>query len=174
MQYLTLDIIKKHLNLDSDFTDDDSYLEMLGGVVEQVVEKHIDVKFEVLKTENGGELPLPLKQAMLLLLGTYYSNRENIAFASGAEVPTTYKYLISLYQNYGDYIGDETSVFDEIYALFIKNTENISALGDKVEKNTEDIEEIKKHKLSGGTSIDIDDEDYTHTINLDDINQGEY
>jgi hypothetical protein len=101
MQYLKLDLIKKHLNMDESFHDDDSYLEALGDVVEEVTEKHIDVSLKKLTADNNGKIPTPLKQAMLLLLGTYYSNRENVAFASSAEIPLSYSYLLSLYQNYG-------------------------------------------------------------------------
>ena len=101
MEYLNLDLIKKHLNIDSDFHDDDSYIEALGDVVEEITEKHIDVSLKTLTVDNKGKIPTPLKQAMLLLLGTYYSNRENVAFASSAEIPLSYSYLLSLYQNYG-------------------------------------------------------------------------
>ena len=101
MQYLKLDLIKKHLNMDESFHNDDSYLEALGDVVEEVTEKHIDVSLKKLTADNNGKIPTPLLQAMLLLLGTYYSNRENVAFASSAEIPVTYSYLLSLYQNYG-------------------------------------------------------------------------
>ena len=87
--------------MDESFHDDDSYLEALGDVVEEVTEKHIDVSFKKLTADNNGKIPTLLQQAMLLLLGTYYSNRENIAFASSAEIPVTYSYLLSLYQNYG-------------------------------------------------------------------------
>ena len=102
MQYLNLDLIKKHLNIDSDFHDDDSYLEALGDVVEEVTEKHIDVSLKKLTADNNGKIPTPLKQAMLLLLGTYYNNRENVAFASSSEIPLSFSYLLSLYQNYGE------------------------------------------------------------------------
>lgn len=101
MQYLKLDLIKKHLNIDSDFHDDDSYLEALGDVVEKVTEKHIDISLKKLTADNNGKIPAPLIHSMLLLIGTYYSNRENIAFASSAEIPLSYSYLLSLYQNYG-------------------------------------------------------------------------
>lgn len=101
MEYLNLDLIKKHLNIDSDFHDDDSYIEALGDVVEEVTEKQIDVSLNKLTAENNGKIPTPLIQAMLLLLGTYYNNRENIAFASSTEIPLSYSYLLSLYQNYG-------------------------------------------------------------------------
>lgn len=87
--------------MDESFHDDDSYLEALGDIVEEVSEKHIDVSLNKLTADNNGKIPTPLKQAMLLLLGTYYNNRENIAFASSAEIPLSYSYLLSLYQNYG-------------------------------------------------------------------------
>ena len=86
--------------MDESFHDDDSYLEALGDIVEEVTEKHIDVSLKKL-TDNNDKLPAPLIHAMLLLCGTYYSNRENIAFASSAEIPLSYSYLLSLYQNYG-------------------------------------------------------------------------
>ena len=101
MQYLKLELIKKHLNMDESFHDDDSYLEALGDVVEEITEKHIDVSLKTLTADNNGKIPTPLKQAMLLLLGTYYNNRENVAFGSSSEIPVTYSYLLSLYQNYG-------------------------------------------------------------------------
>lgn len=101
MEYLNLDLIKKHLNVDNGFHDDDSYIEALADVAEEVTEKHIDVSLKKLTVDNKGKIPTPLKQAMLLLLGTYYSNRENVAFASSAEIPLSYSYLLSLYQNYG-------------------------------------------------------------------------
>ena len=86
--------------MDESFHDDDSYLEALGDVVEEVTEKHIDVSLNNLTADNNGKIPTPLKQAMLLLCGSYYSNRENVAFASSAEIPLSYSYLLSLYQNY--------------------------------------------------------------------------
>ena len=33
MKYLTLDLIKKHLNMNADYTAEDDYLTMLGGAV---------------------------------------------------------------------------------------------------------------------------------------------
>ena len=42
---IELSRIKKHLNLDEDFTEDDAYIESLEEVAEGLVEKHIDAKF---------------------------------------------------------------------------------------------------------------------------------
>lgn len=104
MTYLTLEQIKKHLNIDSYYTDDDSYLTSLADVVEMVVEKHIDNSLVSLQSE-GGVLPPPLQHAMLLLIGNFYATRESIAFVTSSEIPLSYNYLLDLFKNYnGEYI----------------------------------------------------------------------
>ena len=40
--YLQLNQIKKHLNIDADFHDDDNYIQQLINVAEIAVERHID------------------------------------------------------------------------------------------------------------------------------------
>lgn len=101
--YIQLNKIKKHLNLDTQFTDDDNYLLSLEDVAEKVVEANIDTKLD--KLEDGeGAIPSPLIQAMLLIIANFYANRESVAFAQTHEVPKSYQYLIDLYRNYrGDY-----------------------------------------------------------------------
>lgn len=98
--FLTIEEVKKHLNIDSQFTEDDAYLESLVTVSEAIVEKHIDMKLDVLASKSGGTLPKPLLQAMLLQIGTLYENRESVAYAASNEVPNTYSYILSLYKNY--------------------------------------------------------------------------
>lgn len=97
--YITLEEIKKHLNIDSNFTDDDNYLLSLEKVAEDSVSKHIDNDLINLENENG-EIPNALKHALLLMIGTFYSKRESVSFASVTEVPLAYEYLLSLYKNY--------------------------------------------------------------------------
>lgn len=97
--YIQLYQIKKHLNINEDFRDDDEYLMQLEEVAERVVETNIDTKLE--KLENGdGDIPSPLTQAMLLLIANFYANRESVAFANSVNVPYSYQYLIDLYRNY--------------------------------------------------------------------------
>ena len=109
MTFLTLDQIKKHLNIDSYFHDDDQYLSDLGSVAELSVEKHIDYPLNVIADKNEGELPMPIIQAMLLLIGTLYLNRESVSFGTAVPVPHAYDYLIALYQNY-----DHITKFDSL------------------------------------------------------------
>ena len=103
--YLQLYQIKKHLNINEDFHDDDEYLVDLSLAVENIVQKHIDV--ELTELEDGeGNIPSPLSHAMLLLIGTYYASRESVAFVSANPLPHAYEYIIALYKNYnGSHLG---------------------------------------------------------------------
>lgn len=97
--FLSLQEVKKHLNIDEFFHDDDEYLNHLVLVAEKVVEKHIDRDFNTLM--NGlGELPPPILHSMLLFIGDMYQSRESISFASAQELPNSFKYLLGLYQDY--------------------------------------------------------------------------
>lgn len=97
--YITVEEIKKHLNIDSYFTDDDEYLESLIEVAEKVVEAHIDCSFNDL-LDDDGNLPVPIIQAMKLFVGNMYQSRESVAFAQANEIPNGYDYLLSLYKDY--------------------------------------------------------------------------
>ena len=97
--FITLDRIKKHLNIDNYFEDDDEYLLYLESVAETVVEQHIDKNLSDLLDTNG-ELPTPLVHAMLLLIGNMYNNRESVTTGFALEVPLSYSYILDLYKNY--------------------------------------------------------------------------
>lgn len=96
---IPIDLVKKHLNIDPDFYDDDQYLLGLIEVAEQTVKVHVNEDLDVLAEKNGGCLPAPLFQAMLLQIGNLYQNREIIGTKSQA-LPYNYQYLIDLYKNY--------------------------------------------------------------------------
>ena len=98
--FLEIDRIKKHLNIDDYYKDDDNYLVYLYEVAEKVVEKHTDTSLKKIAEENGGELPPPILHAMLLFIGDMYKSRESISFGSVASIPFSYEYILSLYKNY--------------------------------------------------------------------------
>lgn len=100
--YVNLAQIKKHLNIDSDFNEDDTYLLTLAEVAEKAVEKHINQRLSSLCEESGGELPPPLLHAILLFIGNLYLSRESITYSSVTEVPMSYNYLLDLYKNYNN------------------------------------------------------------------------
>lgn len=100
--FLTLERIKRHINIDADFTEDDNYLISLAEVAEATVQRHIDSNLSELCEETGGALPAPLLHAMLLFIGDMYLNRESVAFSNATEIPFSYDYLLSLYKNYNN------------------------------------------------------------------------
>ena len=99
--FITLDRIKKHLNIDDYYKEDDEYINALYEVAEKVVEKHTDTILKDVAEDNGGELPPPILHAMLLFIGDMYKNRESISFTSASQIPFSYDYILSLYKNYG-------------------------------------------------------------------------
>lgn len=162
MNYLTLDLIKRHLQIDPDYTADDSYLELLGGACEEAVGMVIDDDMSGLTEEHDGTLPLPLQQACLLLIGTYYSNRESNAYGiSVTEVPLGFTYLTNLYRNY--YGGEDE-------AMMLKE------LTKKVEELTKYMEFDSKRVITGDTGVNVTTQNSgeTTTIAVDEIDEGEY
>lgn len=97
-QYLTLSDVKAHLLVDSSV--DDAYITALMDVAEKAVLVDVDQPAEVVAAW-GSTPPAPVRQAMLLLVGNMYANREPVAIGAAANnVPYTYDYLKGLYKNY--------------------------------------------------------------------------
>lgn len=96
--YIDLDYAKKHLNIEPDFTEDDEYILGLIDMAEKAVRVHVNEDFDTLAEKNGGCFPTPLLQAMLLMIGNMYQNREPLG--NRVELPLSYTYLIRLYQNW--------------------------------------------------------------------------
>lgn len=99
MEYLFLDEIKKHLNIDEAFTDDDEYLESLGIAAEDIVCREIDQPLSDLENAEG-DIPRPLKFAMLLWIGSAYAVRESVSSTGLVPVPHSFDMLCDLYRNY--------------------------------------------------------------------------
>lgn len=110
--YVNLQQLKKHLNIDSSFHDDDELLCDFCSTAEQCVERHIDDKLEDIIIASGRTtLPPTLIQAILILAANFYANRESIAFSSHTELPYSLTYLLDLYKNYSKkYTGGKDKV----------------------------------------------------------------
>lgn len=106
MEYLSLEEIKRQLNIDNDYHDEDEYLLSLGEVAQRAVENHLDCPLERFIDEDGN-LEAPIKQAALLMTGTLYQNRESVSFSTGYVIPHAYEYLLQPYIQYGHHKPDE-------------------------------------------------------------------
>lgn len=102
MAYISLERAKQHLNLESDFVDDDELILQYIDAAELTVLLEVNASsFEELETEPG-KLPAPLQQAILLLLGTFYGSRESIVYGVIMQQVPAYKHLIHLYRNFAN------------------------------------------------------------------------
>ena len=99
--YLTIDDMKKHLNVDHD--EDDAYIRDLMEVAEDSVatwlnrprsEPHRDgaCPHEVLKPS--------IVHAIRLLVGTWYASRESVTFGSASELPNGVAFLLMPLKNF--------------------------------------------------------------------------
>ena len=92
---ITLDEIKAHLNIELDWHGEDQYLQSLLDAAKVVVQKHIcEDNIDGMSEEQKK----PLAHAILLLLSTWYMNRESLSNLQKGN--HSYEYILSLYKNY--------------------------------------------------------------------------
>lgn len=91
--YVSLTELKKHVNVD--FNEDDSYLTGLIEVCEKAVENEINQPLTDLADE--GDIPAPVRHAILLLAGNLYENREPVSYGKAVVVPYTISFLLTPY-----------------------------------------------------------------------------
>jgi hypothetical protein len=96
--HVTLEEAKRHLQIEAEYEGDDLYIKSLIEASEVVVANHL--KYDSLDGVYP-VLPLPVKHAILLMVGNLYANRESIAFAQSYRVPLSYEYLLGPYVCYG-------------------------------------------------------------------------
>ena len=100
-RYATLEMAKRHLNIEDAFTDDDHYIEALIDVAEEKVAAELCMDVDGMASINkNGSLPAPLIQAILLTIGAYYTNREDITTVQTRPLEYGVKYLTQLYRNF--------------------------------------------------------------------------
>lgn len=105
MATVDLELLKKHVRAD-DFADDDDYLAHLLDAAEQYVCTATNREAAELLEMGGGELPTMLQQAVLLIAGHWYNQREAVSGVQMAEVPYTLQALIKPYRK----LANDTTV----------------------------------------------------------------
>lgn len=97
MAVVSLALFKKHVRAD-DFADDDEYLEHLLGAAETAVITATNRGQEELEQMGGGEMPTPIKHAIMLLGAHWYNQRESVSSVQMHAVPDSLQALIKPYR----------------------------------------------------------------------------
>lgn len=101
--YLSKELVKQHLNLDDDYTQDDDYIIRLISGAESAVAKRLNVKsLGCLLNQDTGYLPEDVAHSVLLLIGSWYAARETFAFQNVSTLPHGFDFLADLNRNYNE------------------------------------------------------------------------
>lgn len=98
--YISLELAKKHLNIQPTFTQDDDYISFIIEGAEQAVLETCNLQ-DFSDIAVNGELPNAVKFAILLLVGDMYANRETVAYTTISKIPT-FRYLLANFTKYND------------------------------------------------------------------------
>ena len=90
---MSLELFKKHVRAD-DFVDDDVLMQHYVDAAEAHVIQATNRTDAELQELGGGSYPAQIKQAVLLLAGHWYNQRESVAGVQMHEVPDALQALI--------------------------------------------------------------------------------
>lgn len=96
MATVDIALLKQHVRAD-DFSDDDAYLTHLLEAAETYVCSATNRTSAEL-VQDDGKLPATLQQAVLMIAGHWYNQREAVSGVQMAEVPYTLQALIKPYR----------------------------------------------------------------------------
>lgn len=97
MAVVDLALFKKHVRAD-DFADDDEYLGHLIETAESAVITATNRTQEELAEMGNGEIPTPIKHAILMLGAHWYNQRESVSSVQMHAVPDSLQALIKPYR----------------------------------------------------------------------------
>lgn len=104
MAAVDIALLKQHVRAD-DFSADDTYLAHLLEAAEAYVCNATNRTSDELV--EGGKLPATLQQAVLMIAGHWYNQREAVSSVQMSEVPYTLQALIKPYRKL---VNDDTEV----------------------------------------------------------------
>lgn len=107
MATISIELLKQHVRAD-DFAADDAYLQHLLDAAEEYVVNATNRELSALLSLGGGDsLPASLQQAVLLIAGHWYNQREGVSASQMAEVPYTVQALIKPFRKLADDSGED-------------------------------------------------------------------
>lgn len=96
LQFLDLDLIKRHLKIDGD--ECDMELELYAASAEQEALNYMERTIESIYEEYG-QIPVPIIKACLLRVGTAYRFREDITDRTLHRLPYAWEGILIKYKD---------------------------------------------------------------------------
>lgn len=98
--------LKRQLNIEAAFTDDDTYLADCIGVAELSVNNYLGASaisgYTTVTGYTSGftsNLPVAIRRAILIVAAHLYLNRQLVNFGNASVTPFTFNFLLDNYQN---------------------------------------------------------------------------
>jgi hypothetical protein len=93
-------LLKNHLNIESDFLDDDILLQHYLNVGEQAALNYLNYWTGSTSGVTGTTRPVSIDQAVLLLAAHFYVTRQPVAYGQAYKIPYTIEYLLDSYKQF--------------------------------------------------------------------------
>ena len=97
-QYITLEEIKKQLNIDQEYHGDDEFLELIGESAEDITANLIDMSLDELVSIYG-VMPAGVRHCMRMLCDYAYSQQRGSS-AESNDIPSSIITILKLYRNF--------------------------------------------------------------------------
>ena len=95
--------LKRQLNIESDFTDDDTILQHYLNVSEQSTINYLNLYTGSTSGVTGSTRPVSIDQAVLLLAAHFYVTRQLVAFGQTYKIPYSIEFLLNNYREFTVY-----------------------------------------------------------------------
>lgn len=95
-QYVTLEELKQHLNVD--FDTDDVYISGLIEPVQLLIEAYLNNPLDAYVKDD--KIDRRIWHAIRIIIANYYANRESIVFATPQVIPGHVELLLQSLKNY--------------------------------------------------------------------------
>lgn len=98
--YICIEKLKKHLNIESAYIDDDDYLMGLIDVATFSIANYLELEDLTSLELKSGMLHPSIMHAILLFSGHLYANREPITYGTPSIIPYTFAFLVQPFKRY--------------------------------------------------------------------------
>jgi hypothetical protein len=92
--------LKRQLNIEQDFVDDDIILQMDLDVAEQACLNYLNLWTGSTSGVTGGTRPVSISQAVLLLASHFYVTRQPVSYGQAYKIPLALEFLLDSYKNF--------------------------------------------------------------------------